>query len=397
MIPEFSGILDGQGHKIYNLLLAGADTASFGVIGINQGTVRHLLLEEVTYNFSRGYVAHCGILVGVNYGTIEDCRIAESSMLCKFSYQTKDSIVAYVGGLTGHNAGTVRSCFVDAKIDAYTTALGDVSNGWYYSVCAIGGLAGSNNGNVVGCTANVVLNGYGATQKYTNKQFVGGSHGYSVIHSGGLIGVMEGGKVELSTACVDSYAGVSSFGCDYNIFVPYVGGFVGEMLGGTVTQCYATGYVVGFGYGSTGYIGGFASLQYGGNIMHSYTEVLVEAGSAAHHAGFVGCTRAVITECYANNPTGSVGSGFAYEADSSATIRNCFTLGTSFVAAGNGLVDKCFYTAETASGSARTPEELMSEEFLLDTLYWDASVWQITGEGYPTLRALDPMKEGVTP
>ena len=76
-------------------------------------------------------------------------------------------------------------------------------------------------------------------------------------------------------------------------------------------------------------------------------------------------------------------------------MRNCFTTHTNFAGSTSGIKDKCFYVGETSEESAKLPTELMSKEFLLDTVYWDESVWAITGDRYPTLYGLTVDKEEV--
>ena len=402
VISDFSGILDGQGYKIYNLLLTGTGGKTFGMIGVNNGTIRNLSLEEVTYSFNYTGVAHCGILTATNRGTIENCSVTKSSMLCKISYQTKDSSVySYIGAIAGDNVGVISGCFTDAKIDCHATALvdweGTWNPDWYCYGCAVGGISGGNSGSISSCVANASLSAYGITQPYGTYYPGTATHGHVTVRVGGLVGYMASGTIQFSTANVNAYAKASSLNCSGgNKFYPRVGGLIGAISGGSVTQCYATGTVQGFASGATGYEGGFVAQQNGGTIKNCYAETKIGVGNSGDCKGrFAGYTAGNITECYANNPEDSAGYGFVYEISSTGTVRNCFTTHTNFAGSTSGIKDKCFYVGETSEESAKLPTELMSKEFLLDTVYWDESVWAITGDRYPTLYGLTVDKEEV--
>ena len=84
-----------------------------------------------------------------------------------------------------------------------------------------------------------------------------------------------------------------------------VGGLVGAQYGGSITESYATGAVMGAGSAN---LGGLVGAQYGGSITQSYATGAVSGTDNANVGGLVGSqgSRGSITESYA---TGAVTGG----------------------------------------------------------------------------------------
>ncbi len=131
----FTGILDGNGHKLSNINITRADgyAGLFGYISRKTGNetaagVKNLILDNVTIETSAaGDVAGC--LAGYIYdGFIENCAVRNGSVLCSM----------YAGGLAGFGeyCQISNSCFT-GQIDAALFA---------------GGLAGGlRNSTISGC------------------------------------------------------------------------------------------------------------------------------------------------------------------------------------------------------------------------------------------------------
>lgn len=145
-IPEFDGVLDGNGYTIKNLSVSCQNHA--GLISKVTGTVKNL---TVYGNISAGKVA--GIIAGENNGTIENCTSVGS-----VSINTD-----YAGGICGKNNGTVKNCL---------SSLYSVTSGSF-----AGGIAGGNFGALESCLAasNVVV---------------------SDMYAGGISGVNNGGTIK---------------------------------------------------------------------------------------------------------------------------------------------------------------------------------------------------------
>jgi|GEM_PF-2125588 len=182
----------------------------------------------------------------------------------------------------------------------------------------------------------------------------------------GLFGQITNNRTVHDLGVVVAPKGVKGF---YN-----VGGFVGTINAGTITNCYVTGEGEINGTGTTGSersIGGFVGSYAGATrITNCYATVDVNGGYAV--GGFVGTDAgsavAVVSRCYA---TGNV-NGMTYvggfigskAATSNSTIENCYTtgavIGSSVSLAGfcaeiyNGAIRYCYASGETnGSGFVR--------------------------------------------
>ena len=133
-IPEFTGTIKGGNFTLSNFVLQGGSEESFGFIAHNKGTLRSLLLKDVTF------------IPGENAKNI--------------------------GSIAGINDGMINACEVTGTL-AVTQAAPDA---------ACGAIAGVNTGTVMN-TIVTVDNTYSAP---------------GAAHVGGLVGIAQGGKVEFS-------------------------------------------------------------------------------------------------------------------------------------------------------------------------------------------------------
>jgi len=190
----FTGVFDGNNHKITGLTIEGGVNDYLGLFGfISGGEIRKLRLEDVSV--SGEYFV--GGLVGRNSwgGSISNCYSTGSV-----------SGTSEVGGLVGLNYGTISNCY----------STGSVSGDWL-----VGGLVGGNGGTVV--------------SSYTTACVTGNSH------VGGLVG-LNGGYYR-DWGC---FKGMINDCYSTNVVtgVDYVGGLVGYNIG-DVNQCYSAGEVTG--------------------------------------------------------------------------------------------------------------------------------------------------------
>ena len=128
----FTGVFDGQGHKITGLKYKNDDAGNVGLFAINEGTICNL---TITGNVE-AYTC-TGIVAGVNSGLIENVHVTGSYVYGYEDTSSTSNLYAsgnYIGGITGKNKskGIIRSCSVE----------GSNVNG----VRWIGGLAGANAG-----------------------------------------------------------------------------------------------------------------------------------------------------------------------------------------------------------------------------------------------------------
>lgn len=112
MIESFSGILDGNGHTIKGLKMTGsAKLEQVGIIGTNDGEIKNLTFDGASIGTSNTY--YCGIVAGINNGTIETVRITNSSVRLSNS---ADVVTGYVGAVSGKNCGSIRTGVVRDSI-----------------------------------------------------------------------------------------------------------------------------------------------------------------------------------------------------------------------------------------------------------------------------------------
>jgi len=253
----FTGVFDGNDHKILNLTIDGGAgneyLGLFGYIG-EDGEVRNLGLKGGSVSGSGSYwCENVGGLVGWNDGTISNCYSTGSVSgdagvgglvglnsywaVVSNCYSAGDvNGVGYVGGLVGENwFGTIS--------DSYST--GSVNGGGY-----VGGLVGLSRGTISNCYSTGDVNG---------------------VDVGGLVGVNTG-----------SISNCYSIG-DVN-GVEGVGGLVGwNSYWAVVSNCYSTGAVSGNSYVG-GLVGGNGSCTpyvgcESGYIFNSYSTGSVQGAS----------------------------------------------------------------------------------------------------------------------
>ncbi len=127
----FTGVFDGGGNTIHNLIIARPNQGSVGLFSGVSGAsaqVKNLGLQGGRV-VGTGTV---GALVGLNNGLIEACR-------ADVQVTGRDT-----GGLVGSNMGTVTACY----------AVGTISGAAY-----VGGLIGLNEGHVIACYARGPVSG----------------------------------------------------------------------------------------------------------------------------------------------------------------------------------------------------------------------------------------------
>ena len=236
---SFTGVFNGQGFVIRNVVINLPDSDFIGIFGFVRGgaQIRNLGLDNVNVT-GRSYVG--GLVGGTESGSITGCSVAVIV-----------NGVTLVGGLMGFNdKGLINSCY----------SSGTVNGTWD----AVGGLVGGNyNGPAICCYSTANVTGTG--------RYVGGLAG--VNHS--------------SIICCYSTGTVSAKG--------YVGGLVGvnNSSAGLITSCYSTGAVNGTGK----YVGGLVGSHSYGSISFSYSTGSVSGTS--YVGGLTGSnTEGFITSCF---------------------------------------------------------------------------------------------------
>jgi hypothetical protein len=232
----FTGVFDGNDHKIWNFTWNSTDGNCIGLFGFVEepAQIKNLGLENVDVNVINGM--YIGGLVGYNYGgTITNCYSTGSV--------TGDE---EIGGLVGENyEGTITNCYSTTSVSgsAYTGGLVGVnwdtisssySKGNVLGTGAIGGLVGANFS-------------FGLISSCYSSGSVSGTRDV-----GGLVGA----NAEAYIANCYSSASASGDNC--------VGGLVGwnggSWFAGVIANCYSIGSVSG----TKGYVGGLVGDSFYG-------------------------------------------------------------------------------------------------------------------------------------
>jgi hypothetical protein len=283
-----------------------------GLIGTNDATVTNC----TAYGNAIGNGAgsdYVGGLIGESWGPVSFCMAFGSS----------NGTGDYIGGLIGNNEGAGASV---TNCTAYGDADGAGGNSQY-----TGGLIGWNEGGIVtNCSAygNVSGTGWevgGLIGENAAGSVVTNSHAYGDVYgwrlNGGLIAYNSG----TVTNCT---ASGTVIGTD-----EYHGGLIGYTDGGSITNCIAYGSVTGTG-ASGNYVGGLIGMI-SGLIPVSYCTAYGDAeGTQDYVGGLIGYSSGgVISDCtaYGNatGPTDEVG-GLIGEFSAGGSAVNCTAYGNAF-------------------------------------------------------------------
>lgn len=160
-ISEFSGVIDGAGHKISNMRgIAG------GFVDVNSGTIKgvRFINHQLTY---KGVQESFGCIANTNKGTITKCFVDIQNA---YGYGMQ-----YAGGIVGNSqGGSVTYCqtsgqlYVGGRTEPY---------GWMY----IGGIVGAlNSGKVSNCYNNADISVY-TPEKIDNIKIGGIAGGHASV------------------------------------------------------------------------------------------------------------------------------------------------------------------------------------------------------------------------
>jgi len=133
IIGNFSGVFDGNDHKIWNFTWSSAGGAFIGLFKSlgSGGQIKNLGMENVSV--SGGWFV--GGLVGNNSGTITNCYITGNVTGRNF-----------VGGLVFSNSGTITNCYSTGNVSGVFAY-----NPNYPEEIWVGGLVADNSGTIMNC------------------------------------------------------------------------------------------------------------------------------------------------------------------------------------------------------------------------------------------------------
>ena len=170
----FTGVFDGNGHKISNFTYTSTRTYNIGLFGyVNDPNAEIKYLGLVDPNVDGGAGRYIGSLVGqLKDGTISGCCVEGGSVEGRYYY---------VGGLVARNWGTISNCYSSASVLGNNLVgglvgcnYGTISN--CYSTASVSG-NDDNVGGLVGWNTGKVSNCY-STGRVTRTTYAGGLVGY---------------------------------------------------------------------------------------------------------------------------------------------------------------------------------------------------------------------------
>lgn len=171
-IASFGGTLNGDNHTIANanVTIGGHKQTGFTTGGLfreleNTAEIKSIEFANISITFknddytsgisNKENIIYCGILCGKNSGTIDNVELNRCEIHSYFyKYEAGGSGIAdkvtHAGGITGINYGTIKNSTVNnstvcAGSKSSTTGRGK----WNY----IGGICGTNLGNIITCTS----------------------------------------------------------------------------------------------------------------------------------------------------------------------------------------------------------------------------------------------------
>jgi hypothetical protein len=259
----FSGVFDGNDHKILNFTWNSTAVRYIGLFGCVdfRGQIKNLGMENVDVNTVNGeYVGSLVGYCGLHIGTIINC------------YSTGSVSGIYcVGGLVGANGGggTITNCYSSGSVLGNYSVGGLVGDSLGHAITNcystgivsgyedVGGLVGRNESEITNCYSTVSISGgYSVGGLVGQNSNVGGpisqiTNCYSTGNVSGneCVGGLVGFNGPFGTIIINCYSTGSVSGNER------VGGIAGGN-GGTITNCYSTGSVTG-----NNYVGGLVGVR----------------------------------------------------------------------------------------------------------------------------------------
>lgn len=434
-VDDFTGTLNGKGYAIKNFVLSTTKAdENFGFVCINNGTIKDVTFLDYTCSATRKnsngsftLQMNVGTVAGLNNGIIKGVTLRSGKVITNFDdYRDSRSqlnLYVRVGGIAGLNAAgaSIYECSSNLPIEAalrlanYNSSSFYVgTNRWLYG--GIGGIAGYSNGSIYGS----VYDGKITTNASSGNITYGGGYGTETANInaqvGGMVGWTDGESAVRQ--CYSTGEFILTNHVDNNLGHNY--GNIGALIGlnrGKVYDSFTTGTVTADasdGVHLGGLIGQNAS---GGDVKSSYSSVSISTDSSGDIGGFCGTNEAVIQNSFATGTivgnidpdVGSVNAGgLVGKNASTGSVSKCFSSGSVSATNGNtgpligdnvGIALNSYYmrgSSVVMNGEYVDPgtndnikplpfNKLWSEDFLINTMYWDSEGWVILTDESPML------------
>ena len=400
-ILDFTGVLDGSGHRIYNFVFQPASAADVGFFSTNAGTIKDLIFDNFSYSLDYTNVAsNIAFVAGKNVGTIENVHISNATI--SYTLRTLNSnITCYCGTIAGYNSGSIINCTAEST-SLYLGNDAKAPSNYYSGLLSdyVGLLAGANKGTIDSCYTDITVT-HDATTSHANI-----SSSPSEVFMGGITSINEGAIYNSNAA--NNIVATTSNHTDNDL---HFGGLV-HTNSGEIVKCYATPKIdCGDNFNAS-----LAGLAVTNNetITDCYANVdfVMNKNSYANTiaAGFVATNNGGLYNCYAAGKmdigAANLGKG-GFVATNNGNITSCFadvtiltTSDTAFgpfvgIAGTASYITNCYYgdiarflvngapaTFEETYATVTASSNFIISSFILDTLGWNEEIWAFDESGY---------------
>ncbi len=374
-VDEFTGILDGDGHKIYNFAISGTSDKQ-GFVRTNKGTIKNLNFDSFIYTYIYSLKisekVYSGVITGYNNGTIENCHVTNGNINLEVSRSNQwdgDWASAFLGGIAGVNAGKMLNISIDSvfKIKGISQSTRKTDSYDHYNILEplIGGAIGENSSEAIVDRISV----YGSIEieavlEATSSGYTSDSdHIVLNVRCGGIIGLNYSSNVSnciANNSISIEYSGTRAGSQDIEKNL-LLGGIIGyNHTGGKMQNCICESTLKvtneGFKLSSTS-IGGIVGNNSNGNsVLKSVFTGNINLCSDVKNYGYIaGSNSGTVYMCHYN-------SASALKVNGAAAKPTC------------------------ADGTATALSTIQTPNFIFNTLYWDDSIWQVTSGKNPSLK-----------
>ena len=386
----FSGVLDGQGHKITNLRISGYRYSQNGLFAIvSGGTVKNLGFENTSISILAadigshqshsagsvaGAISNANIINCYNTGAVQsslsrwsasigglfgeglgESRVVDcynTGSISATSFVTVAGIASTAGGICGRDTYSVVD-FIDCYNSGNISARGDGSGAF----AAAGGISGESVASVVRCYNTGNISAVAANARFGD------------AWAGGLVGQAGryGGSVHISQSFNTGKVTASAM-------ISRVGGICGEASSALIENCYSSADLTANVYSNSGYSSGAGGIcGYGGRateVKNCYSAGNIDSDFLA--AGIVGYSGAD-----------------SFHVSDSAVLN---TGGLVAIVGGTGGSNNLARNDIPGSPNNDASRLLPNEEFYIQSTWEDIgfdfeTTWMIpAGGGYPIFR-----------
>jgi filamentous hemagglutinin family protein len=362
----FIGSFDGLGHTINGLSINRPSTDYVGLFGNTIATIQNVGLVGGT-TIGQNYV---GSLVGeLGQGTVNGSYILST---LKISYSTQTVQGQYLtGGLVGSTYGDIDNSYATGMVSG-TSAVGGLAGGgrgYTQNSHASGAVSGDSNvGGLIGFTDGSVVTSYASGNVTASGSGFGGLMGWCVsscqidqsyatgnvsnigataVRAGGLVG-NNSGRISNSYATGSVSAGAVATHSDAGGLV----GFLDTGWNSTIINSYSSGTVAG----TAAYVGGLIGDAVGGTITNSYWNKDTSGLNTSAGTGATGLTTVQMQQKANFTGWDFSNTWIGYDGHTAPLLRNFMTTLTVTINSASKTYDGNNYTGNNGFSYSITPD-----------------------------------------